>query len=253
MKNSIILLIALLTGNILFAQSSKSISTGTVEYDKTVNMYALARNILSSNANSSFSSIFTQGFEQYQKNHPQFATVKSTLAFNADKTLFTPNETGDNIVAYMGTNLVIRQFNTIYTDLAVNKRVMQKEILDKQFLVTDSTSKIKWRITGGSQDIAGYTCREAHGLIQDSIYVVAFYTDKIWVSGGPESFSGLPGMILKVVIPHEHITWTATKVTTNLPLTAIEPPKKGKLMTSKELVAMLKKASQGYNLKIFML
>jgi GLPGLI family protein len=46
----------------------------------------------------------------------------------------------------------------------------------------------------------------------DSIYVVAFYTDQIPVSGGPESFTGLPGMILGVALPYEHITWFATKV-----------------------------------------
>jgi GLPGLI family protein len=46
----------------------------------------------------------------------------------------------------------------------------------------------------------------------DSIYVVAFYTDQIPVSGGPESFTGLPGMILGIALPYEHITWFATKI-----------------------------------------
>jgi hypothetical protein len=42
-------------------------------------------------------------------------------------------------------------------------------------------------------------------------------------------------------------------VTVNPPLSAIEPPKKGKPMTGKELVDMLKKAGQAYNLKMFMM
>jgi GLPGLI family protein len=46
----------------------------------------------------------------------------------------------------------------------------------------------------------------------DSIYVVAFYSDQIVVRGGPESFWGLPGMIMGVVLPHEYTTWYATKV-----------------------------------------
>ncbi len=46
----------------------------------------------------------------------------------------------------------------------------------------------------------------------DSIYVVAFYTDEILTTGGPESFTGLPGMILGIAIPHEHVSWFATKV-----------------------------------------
>ena len=47
----------------------------------------------------------------------------------------------------------------------------------------------------------------------DSIYVVAFYTNEIHFSGGPESFNGLPGMILEVFLPHDNVSWTAQKVT----------------------------------------
>jgi GLPGLI family protein len=255
MKATIILLISVLTGNVLFAQRARFVTTGSIEYEKTVNMYALARTSVSANAKSAFSDAVSQAFDQYQKNHTQFATVKSTLIFNNNKTLYTPTTTGDEIVGFLGNNMIAKQFNTVYTDNSTNTRVIEKKILDNQFLVKDSLSKIKWRISGGTQDILGYTCREAHGLIQDSIYVVAFYTDKIWVNGGPESFSGLPGMILKLALPHEHVTWTATKITETMgqPITPIEPPKKGKVVTNKELADILKKASQTYYLKIYML
>jgi GLPGLI family protein len=70
----------------------------------------------------------------------------------------------------------------------------------------------------------------------DSIYVVAFYTEEIPVSGGPESFCGLPGMILGVALPHENVTWFATKVT-DMPIDdkALTPPKKGKAVNNKQL------------------
>jgi GLPGLI family protein len=255
MKAISIVIISLLTGNVLFAQRARFVTSGSIEYEKTVNMYALARTTLSANAKSSFSDAISQAYDQYQKNHPQFATVKSTLIFNNNKTLFTPTTTGDEIIGFLGNNMVVKQFNTVYTDNSTSTRVVQKKILDNQFLVKDSLSKIKWRISGGTQDILGYTCREAHGLIQDSIYVVAFYTDKIWVNGGPESFSGLPGMILKLSLPHEHITWTATKVIEAMgqPAAPIVPPAKGKPVTNKELADILKKASQTYYMKIYML
>src|SRR6185437_10397918 len=101
----------------------------------------------------------------------------------------------------------------------------QKTIFDQPFLVKDSLRKIKWKITDENREIAGYNCRRANGLMMDSIYVVAFYTDKIPVSGGPESFSGLPGMILEVALPHENVIWRATKVTeAEIPQGAITPP-----------------------------
>ena len=48
--------------------------------------------------------------------------------------------------------------------------------------------------------------------IFDSVYVFAFYTDEILISGGPCSINGLPGMILGVTIPRLYTSWIATKV-----------------------------------------
>jgi GLPGLI family protein len=60
----------------------------------------------------------------------------------------------------------------------------------------------------------------------DSIYVIAFYTDEIPVSSGPESFNGLPGMILGIVLPRLNITYFATKLETQLlPETTFDMPK----------------------------
>jgi len=252
MKTIIILLIGILTGNLLFAQNSKFVTAGTIDYDKSVNMFAIGREILKSVQTTSLSTVYAQAFDQYKKTHPQFGVVKSTLIFANNKTLYTPGKT-DNVVAFMGINLAVKQLSTVYTDLSANKRVVQKDIFDDRFLLTDSLSKITWKIIGGSEDIAGYKCREAHGVIQDSVYIVAFYTDRIRINSGPESFSGLPGMILKLVLPNEHITWTATKVTENIAAT-IEPPKKGKPLTNKDFYNLLKKAGQaGNTLKLHML
>jgi GLPGLI family protein len=225
----------------LFAQSSKFVTAGAIEYDKSVNMFAIGREMLKSMQTSSFSTIYEQAFDQYQKNRPQFGVVKSTLTFGNNKSLYTPGKT-DNVTPFMGNTLVIGQFNTVYTDLSSNSRVVQKNIMNDQYLLKDSLSKIKWKIIGGSEEIAGYSCREAHGVIQDSVYVVAFFTDKIRVNSGPESFSGLPGMILKLLLPHEHITYTATKVTVEVaPQKSIVPPVKGKPVNSKQLFDIVKR------------
>jgi len=242
MKTTIILLINILTGNLLFAQSDKIVTAGTIEYEKSVNMFALGREMLKSvQTNSMMSPIYEQAFDQYQKNRPQFGVVKSTLTFGNNKTLYTPGKT-DNVTPFMGSALVIGQYNTVYTDLSANKRVVQKDILDDHYLLTDSLSKIKWKIIGGSEDIAGYPCREAHGVIQDSVYIVAFFTDRIRINSGPESFSGLPGMILKLLLPHEHITYTATKVIPEVvPAKPIAPPIKGKPLNNKQLFDMVKR------------
>ncbi len=259
MKAISILLITLLSGNLLFAQHTKIVTAGSIEYEKSVNAYAVNR-LMVSMMPRQLQTMYQTTLESYEKRSKQFITAHSTLTFNNNKLLFTP-VAADNLTsrmaAYMAANSC-KQMNTVYTDLSANTRTIQKDINDEQFLLKDSLSKIKWRITGATQDILGYTCREAHGVVLDSVYIVAFYTDKIWVGGGPESFSGLPGMILKLVLPHEHITWTATKITEEPPATAIEPPKQGKPINKQQLNGLLdnnsKRSSTGiYERKLFLL
>ena len=46
-------------------------------------------------------------------------------------------------------------------------------------------AEIKWKFTDEYRNILGYDCRRVNGIMQDSVYIVAFYTPQIPVSGGP--------------------------------------------------------------------
>ena len=255
MKTIIIIIISLFTGNILFAQHARLITSGTIEFEKTVNMHAVTKQEIGNNPNEAT----INNFENFKKTHPQFKKLTSTLVFGGGKSLYTPNLASDDNTNY-ANNPVAKQFNVNFTDFTTGMSTIQKDIYGSQYLVKDSTRRIKWKITGETRDIAGYTCRRANGIIMDSIYVVAFYTDKIRVSGGPESFNGLPGMILGIAVPHENITWYATKVTdVAVPPATIVPPKKGRVITNNQLKDELKKAMRGwgaagpYEMKIYLL
>ncbi|MFD2145046.1 GLPGLI family protein [Mucilaginibacter antarcticus] len=222
---------------------TRFVKSGTIEYDKNINMYALLQREVKANDENSWAKA---ALESYKKTHGQIKVVKSTLKFSDNKTLFTPIEEEERRDYYFDTPMA-DQLNTTYTDIATSTRLSQKKVFEEQFLVSDSTAKIKWKVTGETREILGYTCRRANGLILDSIYVVAFYTDQIPVSGGPESFSGLPGMILQVALPHENVSWLATKVTdTALPANAIAAPKKGKPLTKKQFQDKLKSAMKNW-------
>lgn len=216
------------TGYQLFAQNTRFISEGVIEYDKTVNMYALIKKNYSND-----DSFYAQAFESYKKNQPQFKILKSTLSFSKDKSVFNP--TKDKQVqsnGFFGGEPAAQQNNVVYNDFATGLSTIQKTVFEETFLLKDTTRRITWKITDEIREIAGYSCRRANAIVMDSIYVVAFYTDKIPVSGGPESFSGLPGMILGVALPHDNTTWFATKVTdAAVPANVIIPPVKGKLTT----------------------
>jgi len=207
------------------AQYKRFPMSGAIRFEKSVNMYALIRN-MSKGKNAAYMETM---LDDYKKNNPQFVTRQSTLLFSDTKTLFTPDKVEADAQSGFFAFSSADQQNTVYTELKTGTFSAQKIALDETFLLKDSVRKINWKITSELREIAGYECRRANAIILDSIYVVAFYTDQIPVSGGPESFQGLPGMILGVALPHEHITWFAKSVSDKtIPATDFKVPSKGK-------------------------
>ncbi|HVV54629.1 MAG TPA: GLPGLI family protein [Mucilaginibacter sp.] len=224
----------------VFAQHAHFTTSGVIEFEKRANMYAIIQRSIDKD-NDAFEE---PAFEAYKKSQPQFKVLKSTLSFENNKTLFAPVES--DVVAtntWFSNNPIVTQNNTIYSDLTTKAVTAQKKVFEETFLLRDSLRKIKWKITDETREIDGFNCRRANGLMMDSIYVVAFYTTEIPVSGGPESFNGLPGMILEVALPHENITWLATKITDmTLAPNVVVPPKKGKPTDRKGFNATLQAA-----------
>jgi len=243
MKKTFITIITILfASNILFAQQvARFITSGTIEYQKRVNTFQVINQAIGAKGDP----ILVQALEQYKKSQPQFALFNSTLVFNNNKALQTPVPLETPFNSFQ-LNPMTTTSNTVYTDLTAGTITMQKDAMGDQFLVKDNVRPIKWKITEETRDILGYPCRRANGIISDSIYVVAFYTDKIRVSSGPELFNGLPGMILQLSIPHENVSWMATRVTEGTPAKPIVAPTKGKAMTTKELLTTIEKSLSRY-------
>lgn len=228
-----IIIVLLLLLNTVYAQNRNFITQGVIEYEKTVNMYAIIKGSINKDNRTQMS----QTLEKYKSAKPQFKKLKSTLLFTKTQTLYSSvadDEKTDIDIP------MIYQHNTTYTNLLTKNSLTQKKVYEQLFLVKDSVRNIKWKITDEFRDIAGYTCRRANALIMDSIYVVAFYTINIPVNGGPESFTGLPGMILGVALPHENVTWFANQVIQkSIQPTEITMPTKGQPVNNKTLVETL--------------
>lgn len=223
------------------AQNAHFAVNGTVEYEKTVNMWAMMKKRINKN-NESY---MQPAYEQFRKTQPQFKKLTSTLTFGDNKTLFTPKP--DDSPANMWGAVMVTQNNTVASDLNSLTSVIQKVVYEETFLLKDSIRNIKWKITDETREIAGFMCRRANALVMDSVYVVAFYTEEIAVSGGPETFSGLPGMILGLALPHENVNWFATKVTDMAIAPAkLAAPTKGKVVSNKQLRATLGEAMKDW-------
>ncbi|RZK67532.1 MAG: GLPGLI family protein, partial [Pedobacter sp.] len=233
----IILFAVVFISKTLQAQNVHFIQNGIIEFEKRSNMYALIKKKI----NKDNETYMNQAFEQYKKNNPQFKVAKSTLSFNQDKSLYkwpTVEETMNN--NWLNTDVLGDLKNTIATNFDTQSSITQKNVYEDTYLVKDSVRKINWKITDETREIAGYECRRANAVIMDSVYVVAYYSNQIPVSGGPDSVTGLPGMILGLALPHENITWFATKVTeTTVPEKDLTAPVKGKPTDNKGLKTIL--------------
>jgi GLPGLI family protein len=206
------------------------LSNGKIEFEKKVNTINSLKDIYKRDDNGGGNDFFSAMLKQV----PEWNTTYFNLYFDNNKTIYEPGrEVTTNGPKGPGWFQDPAQDNVVYSNLETNERVSQKSVYEKKFLLTDSLRKLKWKITNDSRDIAGFNCRKATAIINDSVFVVAFYTDQIITSGGPESFNGLPGMILGLAIPRLHTTWYATKVETIEPTASIlTPPTKGKKGTS---------------------
>ena len=230
--------------NHCFAQNVHFVKNGIIEFEKRSNMYALIKKRI----NTRNETYMQQAFDAYKKNNPQFKSAKSTLKFNSDKGLYKFEE--EAVPAnnnWLNSNPIADLKSIIATDFKTETSTTQKSVYEATYLVKDSIRKINWKITDETRDIAGYECRRANAIIMDSVYVVAYYSNQIAVSGGPESFAGLPGMILGLALPHENITWFATKVTeVTVPEKELLPPTKGKPVDNAGLKKVLTAAMKDW-------
>ena len=226
------------------AQYTRFVCRGEITFEKRVNTYAIIKDQIKDEKDQSW---IMPAFESYQKNNPQFKVVKSKLSFTPNKTLFKPEEEAVMAANSWFNISQAQQNNTILTNIPSRTSIINKKIYEQTYIVSDSVRNINWKITDEFRNIAGYNCRRANAIVMDSVYVVAFYTDEILVSGGPENFSGLPGMILGVALPHDHITWFATSVTEQLvDESKLTIPMKEKAVSNKELFATLKGALKSW-------
>lgn len=211
------------------------ISKGKVEFEKKENIFKTLDMLQEEESDGDNSWI-----EAIRKNTPQFSVTYFDLLFDENKSLYKPGRENDNQKANMQWLQSPASENIIFTNLRNGNHISQKNIYGSYFLIQDSARKVEWRITNETRDIAGFTCRKAVGKMLDSIYVVAFYTDQILPSAGPESFQGLPGMILGVAIPRLNTTWFATKLEL-VPVTdaSLPIPTKGKKQTETDFTKTL--------------
>lgn len=217
-KRVVLLIMGFIISLTSFSQT-QFISGGTIEFERRINIWATLKGDFA---------------EQLKKSTPQYKTDYFTYEFDKNKALYKPGRNSGSQVAFFGA--APANDNIVYSNFENGLTISQKNVFEKTYLIEDSLRAATWKITDDFREIAGFNCRRATTIIMDSVFVVAFYTDEIMISGGPESINGLPGMILGLVINRLHTTWYATKVSVaEIRPTTLTPPTKGIKVNNQKL------------------
>lgn len=200
--------------------------SGTIEYERKTNLHRTIDQMDEDDR---------KWIDRMRSQIPKHIVHYFDLSFNTQHSLYKPGREPEKTVNLWFAQTPASE-NVVYTDFTTGRVTAQKQVYEEKFLVKDTMRKLEWKIMDEVRTIADFPCRKAVAVMCDSVYVIAFYTEDILANGGPEMFSGLPGMVLEVAVPRLHTTWIATKINFDPPAEKdIVPPKKGKEVTMADM------------------
>lgn len=204
---------------------------------------------------------FNGGPEGIEQQLPRTRTDKFELSFGNNQTLWKQPESNEDEGAFTSSEggMQIRMIaagsnDVIYTNLDTKKRIEKREMFEKTFIVDDTITALKWKMTGETKTILGRPCMKAVSSristrtmmnmdngkmerkeVQDTSAIVAWFTTSIPVSAGPAEYQGqLPGLILEMDVANGRQTFLATSIQEKADIASIKEPTGKKRYTAEE-------------------
>jgi len=205
---------------------------------------------------------------------PSSRTDKFELVFGNNQSLWkqAEPENDDEGPTFGGEGMQIRMVvaganDVMYTNFDTKKRVEKREMFDKIFIVDDSITSLKWKMTGETKTILGHPCMKAMAVrtskrttvnmdngvmerkeIDDTANIVAWFATDIPVSAGPSEFQGqLPGLILELDVRDGDQVYKAVSLSGEADLASIKEPSGKKRLTQAEFRAEREKMMEEMN------
>ena len=230
MKQVLCIISILFLSNLAIAQNNQ----GEIIYEQKINIW---KNL-------------PPEMEGMKENIPEFRTSKSSLLFTSEETYYTPKErtkeekekarerrAGEGRRGRRGRGRGGRGRGgkeKSHYNISENLVKSSSDFFGKQFLISGPPKTYKWKITGKQKQVGEFLCQEA--VYQDTTETIkAWFTPMIPVAAGPNTYCGLPGMILHMDFNDGDRTITAIDVQ----LKEIDPaliiePTEGKKVTRTE-------------------
>jgi len=200
--------------------------------------------------------------QNFQNMIPKERKDRFELLFTEGKSLWqvVVDNTQDNEMSFSsseGANIQIRMPGSddiVFHNIADMKKVDQRELGGKTYIISDSVNKLSWKVAGETKTILGYPCMKATAqrtqqnmrmnmdngkmtreTVTDTLNIVAWFTNEIHGSFGPESYQGqLPGTILEIDVSDGRTKYVAIEISPKTDVAKIKEPGKGKKVTSAE-------------------
>lgn len=203
--------------------------------------------------------------EEVARRLPRSRTDNFELSFANNQSLWQqlPNA-NEEANTFTGTNgngggmVMMRSFgagadDVTYHNFETGKRVDQRELSSKTYLVDDEIKKLSWKLTDDTKTILGYVVRKAvaqqyttrmlrtmeNGEMKmqpqpDTVNVTAWFTTDIPVPAGPVYQGQLPGLILELETANGRAVYKAVEVSAKVNAGNVKEPKGGKRITAEE-------------------
>lgn len=144
-------------------------------------------------------------YDEYRTFSPAIINFDiGTLMSNTDQSYYSsvPTSKIRNGEAADATKISINSEGAGKSEVILNKKLnklierkKEHKILKKNFAITESIPKMRWKYLPDLKKINSFVCKKATTTFRGRIYEV-WYTEKIPFSAGPWKFNGLPGLIL---------------------------------------------------------
>jgi len=164
---------------------------------------------------------------------------KMTLYFNEKQSCYTYPKVIENEHGWSWSE---RDYK-IYRDFEKETKTDIIGMLGKTYVVEDSLRKPTWKVMNKIKEVAGHMCMMA--VTEDTLKgqkIAAWFANDLPVSGGPELYAGLPGMILELDVNDGDMIVTAIDIKMK-PVAAedISLPKKlkGRKINDKQYAALV--------------
>ncbi len=130
------------------------------------------------------------------------------LYFNDSSSVFLPSDVVDEDPRMSW----ITSKNKVYQNFKSDELLEIMSFWGSELIVGDTIKERVWKMTNKRRIIAGYDCRRAIWEANDSTTIYAWYAEELMCSSGPETFNGLPGMILGLATEDGGVVYFAKEV-----------------------------------------